>query len=56
LGTTSPGLILLRGGNYSELESLACVQRVLGAVAEADLPKAVIVVDREKVRRRWLPL
>jgi predicted nuclease of predicted toxin-antitoxin system len=56
LGTPGPGLILLRGGNYSETESLARVQRVLRAIKETDLPRAVIVVDREKIRRRWLPI
>jgi predicted nuclease of predicted toxin-antitoxin system len=55
LGVTGPGLILLRGGNHNERESLDCLRRVLLAVPERDLPRAIVVVDREKIRRRrWL--
>jgi len=56
LGSTSPGLILLRGGNYSEAESQDCVQRVLMSVVHAELPGSVVVVDRERIRRRRLPI
>ncbi len=55
LGSAGPGLVLLRGGNYSEAESLECVRRVLFAVHHEELPKSIVVVDRERVRRRWLP-
>lgn len=51
-----PGLILLRGGNYTEAESLECVSRVLMSIAHDELPKSIVVVDRERVRRRWLPI
>ncbi len=40
-GSSSPGLILLRGGNYSEAESKDCVRRVLMSVAHAELPESV---------------
>jgi predicted nuclease of predicted toxin-antitoxin system len=56
LGSAGPGLILLRGGNYSEAESRDCVRRVLMSVAQAELPKSIVVVDRERIRRRWLPI
>jgi predicted nuclease of predicted toxin-antitoxin system len=56
LGSAGPGLILLRGGNYSEPESRDCVRRVLMSVAHAELPKSIVVVDRERIRRRWLPI
>jgi len=55
-GAVGPGLILLRGGNYSEAESLECVRRVLMSVAAEDLPKCIVVVDHKSVRRRWLPI
>ncbi|MEX2262408.1 MAG: DUF5615 family PIN-like protein [Bryobacteraceae bacterium] len=54
--TNGPGLILLRGGNYSEAESLQCVRRVLMVVDHAEMPRSIVVVDHEKIRRRWLPL
>ena len=56
LGSTGPGLILLRGGNYSEAESQDCVRRVLMSVAHAELPNSIVVVDRERIRRRRLPV
>ena len=55
-GAAGPGLILLRGGNYSESESLECVRRVLMSVVPEDLPKCIVVVDHKSVRRRWLPI
>src|SRR5260370_19685618 len=56
LGSTGPGLILLRGGNYSEAQSRDCVRRVLMSIAHAELPRSIVVVDSERIRRRWLPL
>ena len=56
VGATGPGLVLLRGGNYSEAESLECVRRVLFAVRHEELPRSIVVVDRERIRRRWLPI
>ena len=45
LGTEGPGLILLRGGNYSEQQSLDCVRRVLMSVTPEDLPRSIVVVE-----------
>ena len=56
LGATGPGLVLLRGGNYSETESLDCVRRVLISIPEDELTRSIVVVDRERIRRRWLPV
>jgi predicted nuclease of predicted toxin-antitoxin system len=56
LGASEPGLILLRGGNYTDAGSLQCVRRVLMSVAPEDLSRCIVVVDRDRVRRRWLPL
>lgn len=56
LGIAGPGLVLLRGGNYSESESLDCIRRVLSAVSPQDLSQSIVVVDQHKIRRRQLPL
>jgi predicted nuclease of predicted toxin-antitoxin system len=56
LAASGPGLILLRGGNYSESESLGCVRRVLALIPEAELTRCIVVVDHQKIRRRWLPI
>lgn len=56
LRSSGPGLILLRGGNYSEAESQDCVRRVLMSIVHAELSGSVVVVDRERIRRRRLPI
>jgi predicted nuclease of predicted toxin-antitoxin system len=56
LGAEGPGLILLRGGNYSEAQVIDCVRRVLAAVPHEELPGSIVVVDRERIRRRRLPV
>ncbi|PWU08022.1 MAG: hypothetical protein C5B51_08600 [Terriglobia bacterium] len=56
MSTDGPGLILLRGGNYSDAESIECVRRVLMTIAMEELPKCIVVVDRKSIRRRWLPI
>ena len=56
LGSAGAGLILLRGGNYSEAESLDCLRRVLISIAPDELPRSIVVVDGERIRRRWLPV
>ena len=46
-----PGLILLRGGNYSEKEARTLISRVVALVPGEDLKNAIIVVDRQRIRR-----
>jgi predicted nuclease of predicted toxin-antitoxin system len=54
MGVAGPAIILLRGGNYSEAESLDCLRRVLKSIPPADLPESIVVVDRVRIRRRRL--
>jgi predicted nuclease of predicted toxin-antitoxin system len=56
LGTPGPGLLLLRGGNFTESECRDRVGRVLSSIPDDDLARCIVVVDRERIRRRWLPL
>src|SRR5690349_22772718 len=51
-----PRAFLLRGGNYNEAQVLECVRRALAVIPADELEKSIVVVDREKVRRRWLPV
>lgn len=51
-----PGLILFRGGNYSEKESMARLERALDTIAERELPRSVIVIEKGRIRQRRLPL
>lgn len=50
-----PGLILFRGGSYSDEEMLGLLDRVLGRADELDLEHSITVVDRKRVRWRRLP-
>ena len=52
----SPGVILLRGGAFTDQEMIEMVTRVLQAVAAEMLSDSLIVVDRYRIRRRRLPL
>ena len=51
-----PGVILLRGGAFTDQEMIEMVTRVLQAVAAEMLSESLIVVDRYRIRRRRLPL
>ena len=51
-----PSLILFRDGDWSEVDIVARMRDVLGALTEADLAQSIVVVDRDRVRRRRLPL
>jgi predicted nuclease of predicted toxin-antitoxin system len=51
-----PGVILFRGGSYSDDEMLALLDRVLKQCAPADLEASITVVDHDRVRRRRLPI
>ncbi len=50
-----PGLILFRGGNYSDREMGELLVRVLQNVPPADLEKSICVVDRKRIRVTRLP-
>ncbi len=55
-GETSPGVILFRGGNYSDAEMQDLVRRTLEAVKPDVLQHAIVVVDKRRVRITHLPL
>jgi len=49
-----PGIVLFRGGSYSDDEMLGLLDRVLPLGSE--LERSITVVDRDKIRRRRLPV
>ena len=51
-----PGLILFRGGNYSEAESVARLRRALVTVPAEELAHSIVVIEKDRIRRRRLPL
>lgn len=52
----TPGLILFRGGNYSDVEIEERLTHLLGLVPETDLVASVLVIEKARIRRRRLPL
>lgn len=53
---SGPGIILFRGGNYSDDEMCDLLERVLESVAVDDLEKSICVVDHSRVRVTHLPI
>ena len=53
---TEPSVILFRDGEWSEAEVIERVAEVLAALTEKDIEQSIIVVERDRVRRRRLPL
>jgi predicted nuclease of predicted toxin-antitoxin system len=51
-----PGVILFRGGSYSDAEMLALLDRVLAHSATLNLESSITVVDQHRIRHRSLPL
>jgi predicted nuclease of predicted toxin-antitoxin system len=54
--TSRPGIILFRGGAYSDAEMLGLLDRVLTQTPALDLAGSIVVVDRRRIRRRALPI
>ena len=51
-----PGVILFRGGNYTNLEMCDLLRRVLQRVPSETLERSICVVDKQRVRVTPLPL
>jgi predicted nuclease of predicted toxin-antitoxin system len=55
-GATGPSLTLFRGGDWSEAEVTARMSAVLADLTEVDLARSILVVERNRLRRRRLPI
>jgi predicted nuclease of predicted toxin-antitoxin system len=55
-GAAGPGVILFRGGNWSELDLVARMQHLLDRLSESDITRSIIVIERGRVRRRRSPI
>jgi predicted nuclease of predicted toxin-antitoxin system len=51
-----PGVILFRGGNYSDAEMCDLLERVLASVSPDVLERSICVVDKSRIRITRLPL
>jgi predicted nuclease of predicted toxin-antitoxin system len=53
---TEPSLLLFPRGDWSEAEVIARLSNLLAGLSEADIAQSILVVDRDRVRRRRLPI
>jgi predicted nuclease of predicted toxin-antitoxin system len=51
-----PSVILFRDGNWSDREVIARMGEVLTALPADDIAQSIVVVERDRIRRRRLPL
>ena len=51
-----PSLILFRGGNYSDQETFERMERVLETITPENLANSLVVIEKQKIRHRRLPL
>jgi len=54
--SAEPSLILFRDGNWSEADVVTRLREVLQVLSDVDIAQSIIVVDRDRVRRRRLPI
>ncbi len=55
LQADGPGLILFRGGDFSETDSIERLGYALESVPAAELPRSIVVIERGRLRKRLLP-
>jgi predicted nuclease of predicted toxin-antitoxin system len=53
---SEPSVILFRGGDWTEAGVRKRLGEILATLGEADIARSIIVVDRDRVRRRRLPI
>jgi predicted nuclease of predicted toxin-antitoxin system len=53
---TDPSLILFREGDWSDADVIARMGDVFRSLSTTDIAQSILVVDRDRVRRRRLPI
>src|SRR5437667_200908 len=53
---TEPSVILFRNGDWSDDDVITRMGELLAALSAQDVEQSIIVVERDRVRRRRLPL
>jgi len=51
-----PSLILFRGGDWSQAELIARMHHILMFLNDPDSAHSILVVERDRIRRRRLPI
>lgn len=52
----SPAVILFRGGDWSESQTIERLSTAMRLIPEHELPKTLVVIEKSRIRRRALPL
>jgi len=52
----NPSLILFRDGDWSDADVIARMGDVLRSLPSADIAGSIVVIDRDRIRRRRLPI
>ncbi len=55
-GADGPSVILFRGGDWSDTEVIARMNDVLARFAEDEIVQSILVIQRDRMRRRRLPI
>jgi len=55
-GSDSPSLILFRSGDWTEAGVRSRLAEVLSALTEDEIQGSIMTIDRDRVRRRRLPI
>ena len=55
-GSVEPSVILFRDGDWSDQGVIARMTEVFATLTETDIERSIIVVEKNRVRRRRLPL
>jgi predicted nuclease of predicted toxin-antitoxin system len=56
VAASGPGIILFRGGDFSEKETTSLMARILEAIPAEEFAISVVVVDKKRIRKRRLPI
>jgi predicted nuclease of predicted toxin-antitoxin system len=56
IGVKGPGLILFRGGDFSEQQVKELMTRVLNSIPADEFATSLVVVDKKRIRKRRLPI
>jgi predicted nuclease of predicted toxin-antitoxin system len=51
-----PSLILFRGGDWSQADLIARMKDILVGLHDTDIAHSILVVERNRIRRRRLPI
>ena len=55
-GSAQPSLILFREGDWGDTDILSRMNQILSTLGDKDIEQSILVVDRNRIRRRRLPI